>query len=426
MALTDTAIRNAKPQPKGWKLKDGAKGSRDGGGLYLLVKPNGAKLFRLDYRRPVTGKPNTLSLGAYPAVSLAEARAERDNARRLLAQGIDPGAHRKAGKAAGRELAANSFEAIAREWLAVRAHGWTEKNLQKMTDRLQNHAFPAIGATPISQLGVSDIRPLLTRLVDRGFIEQAHRVCSTISRVFRYAMALEKADRNPADALSDTLPPRPKRNFAHITDPKKIGELLRAIHGYSGTFPVECALKLAPLLFVRPGELRAAEWTEFDFDHPDGPRWEIQPVRRKLSKAAKENSATPPHVVPLPSQAVAILLQLQPLTGRGRFVFPGARSSARPMSDNTINAALRRLGFDKETMTGHGFRHMASTCLNEQGFNWDHVERQLSHVVGGVRGDYNKAQHLRERAEMLQAWADYLDRLRTAVATDVPVGRKAA
>lgn len=257
MALTDTAIRNAKPQPKRWRLKDGAKGLRDGGGLYLVIEPNGAKLFRMDYRRPVTGTPNTLSLGAYPATSLASARAKRDEARQLLAQGIDPSSHRKAARAAGREQAANSFEVIAREWLASKATGWEPSHTEKQKSRLEKHLLPRIGDKPISEITVADLRPLLASMTK--YVEQLHRVMGIASDVFRFAIATGRAENDPAHTLKAALPPRQKQSFPTITDPTRIGGLLRAIDGYdTGTLQVKCALRLAPLTFVRPGELRMA------------------------------------------------------------------------------------------------------------------------------------------------------------------------
>lgn len=415
MALTDTAIRTRKPGAKTIKMSDSE-------GLYLLLKPNGARWWRWDYRRPVTGKRNTLSLGTYPEIGLAEARARRDEHRRQKALGIDPGEHRIATKAAGLESAANSFEAVAREWLAVQAHDWTPGQLQKESKRLENHAFPWIGKTPIADLGVTEIRPLIDRVARAGHMEQAHRLRFQISRVFQFAIATTRADRDPAADLKAVLPSRRKRNFATITEPAKVGGLLRAIDGFEGTFTTACALKLAPLLFCRPGELRAAEWAEFDFDHRDGPQWVIPATKRKLRKAEKENPSTPPHIVPLSTQALAVLHELRPLTGSKQFVFPGARSAKRPMSDMTVNAALRRLGYAKEEMTGHGFRHMATTLLNELGFNRDAIERQMAHKEPGVRGVYNKAEHLPERRRMMQAWADYLEGLKRG-GTVVPIKR---
>jgi integrase len=314
-------------------------------------------------------------------------------------------------KLKARTAADASFKNIAEEWLDVRAKGWTKKQLDKERARLKNHAYPWIGRLPIADIGVIEIRPLLLRLVKRDCIEQAYRLREQLSRIFRFAVATERAERDPAHDLRDTLPARPCLNYPHITVPDEVGGLMRAIDAFSGTFTVGCALKLAPLWFVRPGELRAAEWTEFDLDglHPT---WRIPPARLKLKKAGKEDPKTPPHLVPLSRQAVAILKELQPLTGKHRYLFPGIRDRRLPMSENTINASLRRLGYDKDTMTGHGFRHMASTLLNEMGFRGDAIERQLGHKEPGVRGIYNKAEHLPERRRMMQAWADYLDKLR--------------
>jgi integrase len=402
MPLTDTAIRKTKPEQKPLKL-------RDGGGLYLILRPDGARWWRLDYRRPVSGKRNTLSLGTYPATSLAEARTERDLARKQLSKGIDPGEHRKAEQSAGIERAANSFEVIAREWLVIKAHGWTNSHHGKQQMRLEGHVFPWIGKKPIAEVGVADLRPLLARMVERSHHEQAHRVMAAISSVFKFAVATERAERNPAADLGAALPSRRKRSFPTITDPKLVGGLLRAMDGYRGEAVTAAALKLAPMTFVRPGELRGARWAEFDLDHPDGARWVIPPGRRKLPKAEKENPSAEPHVVPLAEQAVTILRDLQPLTGHREYVFPGVRDPKRCMSENTVNAALRNLGYDGDTIVGHGFRHMASTLLNELGFNPDAIERQLAHKGQGVRAIYNLAKHLPERKKMMQAWADYLD-----------------
>lgn len=415
MALTDTAVRKIKPADRSQRIFDA-------GGLYLEVSPAGGKWWRLKYR--FGGKEKRLSLGVYPDTGLADARAKRDEARKLLARAIDPGVHRKVTKAVGKQQAANSFEVIAREWLAVRAPEWTTRQHDKERDRLQNHAFPWIGKLPIADIGVAEIKPLLERVARRGHLEQAHRLRFQLSRVFKYAVAAEYVTRDPAADLSATLPSRRKQNYPTITDPVEVGELLRAIDSFNGTLVVSCALKLAPLLFVRPGELRGAEWSEFDMDHPDGPRWAIPATRRKLRKAQKEDPRTLPHTVPLASQATAILEELRPLTGGKRLLFPGMRARDRPISDMTINAALRRLGYDKETMTGHGFRHMASTLLNEQGFKSEAIERQLSHKEPGVRGVYNKAEYLPERIKMMQAWADYLDALRIDSGKVIGVKRK--
>jgi integrase len=401
MSLTDAAVRKAKPTDKPQKLTDG-------GGLYLLLNPNDSRWWRFDYR--FAGKRKTLSMGTYPDTGLADAREKRDVARKLLAAGVDPGVQRKAEKTAGTERAANSFEVVAREWLLVKQPEWTPKQFDKERGRLENHAFPRIGALPIAGIGVAEIRPLLAHQVKQGHIEQAHRLRHQLSRVFRFAVATERANRDPAADLRDTLPARNPKNHPTITDPVKVGELMRAIEGFGGTFPVHCALKLASLWFCRPGEVRMAEWAHFDLDS-EHPAYTVPPPNRKLKKAAKENPATPPHIVPLSRQALEVLRELHPLTGRGRYLFPNARDPKRHMSDMAINAALARIGF-KDVIVGHGFRHMARTLLGEMGWSAEALERQLSHKEPGVSGIYNKAQHLPERRKIMQAWADYLDGLR--------------
>ena len=414
MPLTDTAIRKAKPADKPQRLFDG-------GGMYLEVSPAGGKLWRLKYR--YGGKEKRLALGAYPETSLADARERRDAARKLLAQGVDPGEQRKAVKAAGEERAANSFEVIAREWLAVKQPEWTPGQYGKERDRLENHAFPRIGALPIANIGVAEIRPLLVHVVKQGHIEQAHRLRHQLSRVFRFAIATERASRDPAHDLRDTLPARQPKNHPTITDPKQVGELMRAIDGFTGTFPVKCALQLAPLWFCRPGEIRMAEWAHFDLDS-EHPIYAVPPINRKLKKAAKESPQTPPHIIPLSLQALEILRELHQLTGRGRYLFPGARDPTRHMSDGAINAALARIGY-KGIITGHGFRHMARTLLGEMGWSAEALERQLSHKEPGVAGVYNKAQHLPERRKIMQAWAEYLDGLRSGGSVVAITRRKA-
>lgn len=401
MALTDTGIRKGIAPDKPRKMADG-------GGLYLLVHPNGSKWWRLKYR--FGGKEKLLSLGTYPDTGLADARTKRDAARKLLALGVDPGAQRRAEKVAGVERAANSFEVIAREWLEVKQPEWTAGQFGKERDRLENHAFQRIGALPITDIGVAEIRPLLMHLVKQGHIEQAHRLRHQLSRVFRFAVATERASRDPAADLRDTLPARNPKNHPTITDPVKVGELMRAIEGFTGTFSVKCALKLAPLWFCRPGEIRMAEWSHFDLDG-EHPTYTVPPANRKLKKAAKESPQTPPHIVPLSSQALEILRELRPLTGHGKYLFPGGRDPRRHMSDGAINAALARIGY-KGIITGHGFRHMARTLLGEMGWSAEALERQLSHKEPGVAGVYNKAQHLAERRKIMQAWADYLGSLR--------------
>lgn len=379
----------------------------DGGGLFLHVTESG-RYWRLKYR--FAGKEKLLALGVYPEVTLAKARQRRDEARERIQDGGDPLSERRAAKLRTQLAADNTFEAVAREWLEVKRHQWTPRQHDKERDRLENHAFPWIGSLPVTEVGVPELRPLLARVIKRGHLEQAHRLRHQLSRVFRFAVATERATRDPAADLRDTLPARQKKNFPTITDPEQVGELLRAIDAYSGTFEVACALKLAPLWFCRPGEIRLAEWAHFDLD-AEHPTYAVPPANRKLRKAEKENPATPPHVIPLSRQAVAILRELRALTGQGRYLFPGARTPSRPMSDGAVNMALARMGY-KGTLTGHGFRHMARTLLGELGWSPEALERQMAHKEPGVAGVYNKAQHLPERRKIMQAWADYLDALR--------------
>ena len=392
MPLTDTAIRKAKPGDKPVKLADG-------GGLYLLLRPNGSRWWRWDYRRPVTGTRNTLSLGTYPDTTLADARVRRDEARRLLATGVDPGENRKATKAAGVERAANSFEVVAREWLSKRS--WVPAYSVKVVAWFENDVFPWLGARPVSELTAPDFLRIARRVEERGAIESAHRILQNCSQVMRYAVVTGRAQHDPVAALRGALPPPPERNHAAITDPGMVGGLLRAIESYRGSFVTRCALRLAPLTFVRPGELRHAEWSEVDLESGD---WNIP---------AKKMKTRQPHLVPLSTQAIAVLAELQPLTGRGRYVFPSARGAAQPMSNNAVLAALRRMGFAKDEMSGHGFRAMARTILDEVlGFRPDFIEHQLAHAVRDPNGrSYNRTTHLPERRRMMQAWADYLESL---------------
>ena len=412
--LTPSAVANAKPRATAYKLSDER-------GMFLLVQPNGSKWWRWKYRRPDTGKENLLSLGTYPDVSLKRAREKREEARALLSDGVDPGARRAALKRAARVLAANSFEAIAREWLEVKSGQWVPENASRTLAWLEKHVFPSIGRRPIAELKAPELLDMLRKLVARGTLNTAERVRGMLSTIFRYAISTGRAERDWASDLRGTLPKSTKRHFAALTHPDDVAALLRAIDGYQGSPVTLAALKLAPLLFQRPGELRGAEWAEIDLDKAE---WRIPAARQKLAKAAKESTRTPPHVVPLPKQAVAVLRDLQALTGLGRFLFPGLRTPTRPMSENTVNAALRRLGYTTEQMTGHGFRHMASTRLNELGWNPDAIERQLSHRDrNAIRGTYNLAQYLDERRRMMQAWANYLDNLK-AGGSVLPMARK--
>jgi integrase len=388
MPLTDNTIRSAKPQQKPVRLFDG-------GGLYLEVAPAGGKWWRFKYR--VEGKEKRISLGTYPETTLKTARDKRDAARKLLAQGIDPSAERKATKTAEAE----TFEAIYREWLAKFSPRWTESHKENIVRHVEKNALPWLGARPIAELKAADLLAVLRRIEERGALESAHRTKQALGQIFRYAVASGRAERDPTADLRGALPPPGKNSFAAITDPKEVSALLRAIDAYQGSFVVRCALRLAPLLFVRPGELRQAEWTEFDFEREE---WRIPASKMKMSET---------HVVPLARQSIVVLEELRPLTGGGSYVFPSERSRERPMSDGTILAALRRMGYGKDAMTAHGFRAMASTLLNEQGWNRDAIERQLAHTERNkVRAAYHRAAYLPERRKMMQAWADYLDTLR--------------
>jgi integrase len=409
-AKTLTAITAGKAAPREKKYKLAA-----GGGLYLEVMPNGAKYWRWKYRHG--GKEKRVALGVFPSVSLAKARQGRDEARAKLRDGIDPAAQRRSEKLLAQLADANSFEAIAREWLGTKSAEWVPLHSAKVLAWLEQHVFPWIGALPMASIEAPDVLAMLRRLVTRGTLNTAGRVREVVSAIFRYAIATGRSKHNPAADLRDALPKVAAKNFAAITDPSAVAQLLRAIDGYQGHLVTLAALKLSPL---RPGELRAMAWSEIDLD---GAEWSIPATRRKLRKAAKENPRTAPHAVPLATQALVILRDLHRLTGTGTLVFPGVRDARRPMSENTVNAGLRRLGYTTEQMTGHGFRHMASTRLNELGWNPDAIERQLSHRDrDAIRGTYNLAQYMTERRAMMQAWADYLDSLKTG-SNVVPIKR---
>ncbi|WP_205700962.1 integrase arm-type DNA-binding domain-containing protein [Jeongeupia sp. USM3] len=392
--MTDTECRNAKPADKDRKLFDG-------GGLFLLVRPTGSKLWRLKYTRPA-GSESLLSFGAYPELSLTAARALRDEARALLTKGIDPQLQRQQDKEAAALAAENSFEAVARAWFAKFMTGKSASHRERTINRLESDIFPWIGKRPVGEIRPQEVLACLRRVEERGAIETAHRVRWSCSKVFRYAIAAGMADSDPADLLTEALTRPSPKAFATITDPIKVGELLRALEALEASLIVRCACRLAPLVFVRPGELRQAEWAEIDLERAE---WRIPPSKMKSRVV---------HVVPLSRQATTILRELAPLTGRGRYVFPGERSNERPMSENTVNAALRRLGYSKDEFTGHGFRKIASTLLNESHlWHRDAIERQLAHGERDeVRAAYNYAEHLPERVEMMQWWADYLDKLK--------------
>ena len=393
MPLTDTAIRAAKPQ-EGRTIK-----LSDGGGLQLWVVPSGSKLWRMAYR--FNDRQLKLILGIYPAVGLKEAREQRDAAKRLLAAGIDPGQQKKANTLAKANSEANTFVVIADELLAKKMReGLAPATLQKV-EWLLGHARPSLGARPIAAITAPEVLGVLRAVEGRGRHETAKRLRATIGECFRYAVATGRAEGDPTAALKGALTAPQVRHRPALTEPKAFGGLIRAIHAYEGSPEVRCALQLLALTFVRPGELRAAEWSEFDLEKAE---WAIPAARMKMRR---------PHRVPLARQAIAVLKELQPITGQGKLLFPSVRSASRCISENTINAALRRMGFTKDEMCGHGFRAVASTILNESGkWNADAIEAQLAHVENdAVRRACHRADYWNERVAMMSFWADYLEDL---------------
>jgi integrase len=392
MSLSEMKVRNAKPKEKFYKLADGD-------GLHLYVTEKGSKLWRFRYR--FDRKEKLLSLGIYPEISLVDARQRRDEARRQLAHGIDPGALRKAQKQTETEEK-ETFEVVAREWHTAFTPSWTARHGATILSRLNHDLIPWLGSRPIKEIKAPELLSVLRRAESRGALELAHRLRAIAGQVLRYAVATGRAERDPSADLKGALPPPKVKHHAAITDPKEVAPLLRALDGYQGGFVVKCALRLAPLLFVRPGELRHAEWAEINLDEGV---WNIPASKMKMKQA---------HIVPLCSQAIRILKELQEYTGAGRYVFPSVRTHARPMSENTVNAALRHAGYDKDTMTGHGFRAMARTILDEVlQVRPDFIEHQLAHAVRDPNGRaYNRTAHLVERRKIMQRWADYLDELK--------------
>lgn len=395
MALSSIAVAKAKPREKQYKLSDGR-------GLYLLVTPQGGRYWRLNYR--FDGKSRTMALGVFPDVGLAEARAKRDNARAVLADGIDPTVKRKEVAVQLAFDATTSFKAVAEEWLSKREReGLAQITLDK-AKWLLDFAYPALGDRKIGEISTPELLGVLRTVEARGRYETARRLRGVCGRVFRYAIATGRAQHDIAVGLRDALTTPKVRHLAAITNTQEVGPLLRAIDGYEGHKITHAALRLAPHVFVRPGELRHAEWPEIDFT---AAIWSIPPDKMKMRR---------PHKVPLSRQSLKILSELKEITGIYRYVFPGFQSFKRPMSENALNGALRRLGYSGDEMTSHGFRAMASTLLNEMG-NWhpDAIERQLAHVSGdGVRRVYARGEYWEERIRMMQAWSDYLDQLRDA------------
>lgn len=397
MALNDKFIKNST------KHSGNTAGDKytDGGGMYLLVTVAG-KYWRMNYR--FEQKRKTLALGVYPTVTLADARKRRDKARELLAKGIDPNAAKREEKQFKADMAANTFELVARAWLKKTAVTRKEITQNRIKTLLEHDIFPFIGSVPINTLGPRDVlNKALRKIEARGSVDTAHRAKQICGRVFRYGVAVGLAERDVTSDLRGALAEIPKSHFAAITEPKQAGELMRSIYGYTGHPTTVGALKLAPLVFVRPGELRKAEWTEFDLD---GSEWRIPGSKMKMGFD---------HIVPLSTQALAILRSVHPITGHGRYVFPSLRSDERPMSENTLNAALRGMGYSKDIHTAHGFRAMARTILDEVlNERVDHIEHQLAHTVKDPNGRaYNRTAHLPARRKMMQSWADYLDKLRT-------------
>ena len=405
MALTNIEITKAKPLDKAYKLSDS-------GGLYLQINTTGAKCWRLKYR--FLGKEKVLSLGQYPQVSLLEAREYRDEAKKLLAKGLDPNDVKQTNKYEALKEAANTFEVVAREWHEKHKVKWVAKNAARNLSMLERHVFPFIGKISISKVRPAELLSAIKKIESRGNAETAHRALQICGQIYRYGIATDRATTDLSVVLRGSLGPLVVKHHASITDPKLIGDFLRDIYNYEGAYLTQQALKLAPLVFVRPGELRQAEWSEIDLGKAE---WAISAEKMKMRTK---------HIVPLSKQALAIFKDLKNHTGHLQYVFPATTSVKRPMSENTVNMALRRMGYEKSVMTGHGFRSMASTLLHEQGWSHDAIERQLAHSDRNkVSAAYNYAEHLPKRKAMMQHWSDFLDVLRFG-AEVVPIKRKAS
>ena len=392
MPLTDTRIRTLKFTGKPAKYADG-------GGLHLYVSSSGKKLWRMTYY--YDKKEKVLSFGEYPVISLEKAREKRLQAKQLLTEGVDPGAHKKAIKEAQRSEVNDTFQTIAKEWHETRTSDFTEKHRGTVMYRMEKYIFPFIGGEHIARMEAPDILAVVKPLEHKGQNETARRILQIISQVYRYAVVTGRAKRNPATDLHGALRPRKVVHRAAITEPAKVAQLLRNCDSYEGYFPIICALRLAPLVFVRPTELRAAEWSEFNFESKE---WRIPAQRMKMKQM---------HIVPLAKEAMAILEELHAYSGSGKYLFPSIRTETRPLSDATLLNALRRMGYAKDEMCTHGFRSIASTLLNELGYNRDWIERQLAHGErNDVRAAYNYAEYLPERRRMMEEWADYLTNLK--------------
>ncbi len=412
--LTDTKIRAAKGQEKPYKLSAGE-------GLFLLVTPNHRRAWRFRYK--FAGKENLLGFGVYDPgcanhVSLAEAKERQRQAKAMLRAGTDPGAARRAQKQARRDRDRNSFEIVSREWHTRQSARWQPKQIAKELRQLTLHVLPKLGSRNIKDLKATDLLDVLLKIEDKGRLDTAHRVRRSIAAICRYAVLTHRLEHDISSALQGTLRPVAARPYATLTDPRQVGTLLRTVRSYDGSPATRLALQIAPHVFVRPGELRAARWEEFRFDlsgqgdeSMDPPEWRIPAERMKMRRQ---------HIVPLSRQVIGFLRELHEHTGPDGFLFPGARTKDRCISENTINAALRRLDYSVDQLTGHGFRHMASTLLHERGYQSEWIERQLAHAdSNSVRSRYNFAEYLAQRRVMMQEWSDYLDKLRDFVASNV-------
>ena len=393
MPLTDVFIRSLKPKERAYK-------HFDGGGLHIHVTPKGSKLWRMAFR--FEGKGKLLSFGEYPTVSLKDAREKREDVKKLLAQGIDPSVHRKQEKAAKAVAQRDTFENVAREWHDTRTVCFNARHRHNILLRLEKHIFPKIGKTPITQLDIPDILDVVKSIEQQGHASMARVVLQTIGQIFRYAVIAGRAKHNIAADLQGVLRPVQIKHRATITEPEQIAELLQKIDQLDYYLPLKLALKLAPLVFTRPSELMGAEWKEVDFEARE---WRIPAERMKMHR---------PHIVPLSEQAVSILKELHPITGDGRFLFPAVRNPKKHITILRVLFVIRKMGYDKDAMSFHGFRAMASTLLNEQGYNRDWIERQLAHCPNdNVRAAYNHAEYMPERRRMMQEWSDYLTSLKT-------------
>lgn len=393
MPTNASQVKNAQPKDRDYKIADEK-------GMYLLVKSNGRKYWRMQYR--FAGKFKTLSFGVYPEVSLKEAREKRDSARKLLAEKIDPSAHRQQQKHALAEAGENNFEYIGREWYETKLAGKSHSHRSRSLRMLEKELFPHIGHRPISDITPPELLAILRRIEDRGVVDTAHRAKQTAGQVFKFAVATGRTEHNPANDLTGALRPKNKTHYAAITTPKDVAQLLLAIDVFSGTYIIRSALKLSALFFLRPGELRQLEWTEV--------KWE----EHRIEIPDHKMKSRQPHIVPLSKQAEKTLRQLQSLTGQGQYIFPSQRGGSRPISENSVRIALRTMGYDNKTMTPHGFRAMARTLLDEElDYRIEWIEQQLAHEVKDVNGRaYNRTKHLKQRTDMMQHWADYLDELK--------------